>query len=275
MSVNYLKRFLRGLGILMLLITAAPGTTSAAPAARYASAAAFAQLDLTPNIETIGVVVSGASLPATAQLLFRQSSDPTWHPAHPLMLISDGRLVGSLFGLIPATAYNIKVTDGTTEITGSTTTQPDATSVHAPADYSCEVPAQPPGGDGSAAAPFQHDPGGRKSCRRRVHRCWWPTACITRRSYSLPREPRASGYRSRRRAAGAILDGSAKSYRGTSGRCWTGERVSYFTKIAAPIAYLARDQKRFYAYDNITGLNQGLGHNGVAMSEGWFFEAST
>ena len=154
MSVNRLKSFLRGLEILMLLITSSPGTVSAAPAARMASIAAFAQLDLTPNIETIGVVVTGSSLPATAQLLVRQSGDPTWHPAHRLMRIADGRLVGSLFGLSPSTSYSIKVTDGTTEISGSATTQPDQLQFTPSAIVHVSASAAA-GGDGSAAAPFQ------------------------------------------------------------------------------------------------------------------------
>jgi hypothetical protein len=89
------------------------------------SKAVFTQLDLYANIETVGVVVSGANLPKTAQLMVRQSSQADWRAGHPLMRIDDGRLVGSLFGLSPATTYEVRVLDGTTEISGATTTQPD------------------------------------------------------------------------------------------------------------------------------------------------------
>jgi hypothetical protein len=52
-------------------------------------------------------------------------------------------------------------------------------------------------------------------------------------------------------------------------------RASGFTKIAGPITYLARDQKRFYMYDDLRGLLDGLGHNKVPMNEGWYLERST
>ena len=54
-----------------------------------------------------------------------------------------------------------------------------------------------------------------------------------------------------------------------------GKPYVYFTTIGAAIAYLARDQQRFYNYDSLTGLNQGIGHGQVAMNEGWYLESST
>jgi hypothetical protein len=62
------------------------------------------QLNLYPNIETIGVAASGLNLPKTAQLMYRQSGEISWRVGHPLVRIDDGRLIGSLFGLSPATA---------------------------------------------------------------------------------------------------------------------------------------------------------------------------
>ena len=87
------------------------------------SLAAFTQLNLYPNIETVGVVVSGTDLPRNANLLYRKSGETTWRNGHPLMRIDDGRLAGSLFSLAPSTNYEIKVLDGATEISGSVTTQ--------------------------------------------------------------------------------------------------------------------------------------------------------
>ena len=87
------------------------------------SLAAFTQLNLYPNIETVGVVVSGTDLPRNANLLYRKSGETNWRNAHPLVRIDDGRLVGSLFSLAPSTTYEIKVLDGATEISGSVTTQ--------------------------------------------------------------------------------------------------------------------------------------------------------
>src|SRR5258707_4218981 len=84
---------------------------------------AFTQLNLYPNIETAGVVVSGVNLPKTAQMMYRQSWESGWHAGHPLVRIDDGRLVSSLFGLSASTSYDLRVLDGATEIDGSTTTQ--------------------------------------------------------------------------------------------------------------------------------------------------------
>ncbi len=150
MNFNHLKDILRGLAILAMVTT----SSAVASALSGHSLASFTHMDLVPNIETIGVTVSGSGLPKTAELSVQKDGDTAWQPAHPLMLISDGRLAGSLFGLSPNTAYNIKVTDGTAEITGSITTQPDAlqftptTILHVSARASA-------GGDGSAAAPFR------------------------------------------------------------------------------------------------------------------------
>lgn len=132
MSANRLKNCIAGLAIFTLIMTSSPWTVFSLPVTANlprlglgSALATFTQLDLYPNIETIGVVASGASLPNTAELLFRESSDTTWRTGHPLMRIDDGRLVGSLFGLAPATSYDIRVLDGATQISGSITTQPD------------------------------------------------------------------------------------------------------------------------------------------------------
>ena len=161
MRLDHRKHFWRGLVTCVFVMAFSPAAAFSAPAASNPSGvgpanslATFTQLDLHANIETIGVVVSGSNLPATAELLFQQSGDAAWQSGHPLMRIGDGRLVGSLFGLAPATTCNIKVLDGATEISGSVATQPDElpftplTIVHVNA-------AAPAGGDGSAAAPFQ------------------------------------------------------------------------------------------------------------------------
>src|SRR6478672_6953424 len=77
------------------------------------------QLSLYPNIETMGVVLSGVALPKTARLMYRHSGETAWQEGHPLFRIDDGRLVGSLFGLSPVSSYDIKVLNGSTEISGS------------------------------------------------------------------------------------------------------------------------------------------------------------
>src|SRR5688572_33010371 len=69
-------------------VEAAPGSAiRVAVNSNDASLAVFSQLDLYPNIETIGVVVSGANLPKTAELMYRQDGEAIWHSGHPLVRI--------------------------------------------------------------------------------------------------------------------------------------------------------------------------------------------
>ncbi|MFM8424826.1 MAG: hypothetical protein ACKOBL_06585, partial [Chloroflexota bacterium] len=48
---------------------------------------ALGVISFVPNIETAGVVVSGAGLPATAQLFYRRTGDVNWQPGHNLLRI--------------------------------------------------------------------------------------------------------------------------------------------------------------------------------------------
>jgi hypothetical protein len=232
----------------------------------------FTQLDLYPNIETIGVVVTGTSLPQKAELMYRQSSDPNWHTAHPLLRIDDGRLVGSLFGLSSATSYNIRVLDGSTEISGSITTQPNdlpfapSTILHVNDDA-------PAGGDGSVAAPF-------KTIQEGINRAGPGTQVLVadgmyREALTFPTSGSAGNWIQVKAAgSGAILDGSEN----LSGNIWSPHESKnrvWFTKIGASIKYLARDGQRFYAYDSLADLLEGRGHNKVPMNEGWFLEPAT
>ena len=93
--------------------------------AKSNNAAVFNSINFVANIETIGVAVDGAALPATAELFYRKSGETAWRNGHPLMRIKDGRLIGSLFNLLPATSYEIMAFDGTSQISGSVTTQPN------------------------------------------------------------------------------------------------------------------------------------------------------
>ena len=275
MNHNHLKDFSRGLAIFMLMMTSTPAASNLPRFRPGVSPATFAQLDLTANIETIGVVVSGSSLPKTAELLVRlssQSSEAAWHSGHPLIRIYDGRLIGSLFGLSPATSYTIKVLDGADEISGSITTQPDELQFTSSAVVHVSVNA-PVGGDGSVAAPFQ-------TIQEGVDHAGPGTQVLVadgvyHEAVSFPASGTAGNWiQVKAQGSGAILDGSEN----LAGKIWTpagGGKKIYFTKIGATFAYLARDQKRFYAYDDRRGLNQGLGHNRVPMSEGWYYETST
>ncbi len=233
------------------------------------SVTAFTKIDLHPNIDTIGVVVSGANLPKTATLLYRQSNEANWRTGYPLMQIDDGRLVGSLFGLSGATSYDIKVVNGTNEISGSIATQPNelqftpSNILHVRADA-------PGGGDGTAAAPFQ-------TIQEAVNHAGPGTQVLVadgvyHETVSFPASGGANNWiQVKAEGNAAIMDGSDT----LTGQIWTpSSKYSHvwFTKIGSPIGYLARDGQRFYNYDTLSGLASYTGHNKVTMNEGWYLE---
>ena len=229
------------------------------------------KIDLHANIETIGVAVSGTNMSETAKLMYRQSGETDWHIGHPLMRIDDGRLIGSLFGLTPSTPYEIKVVDGAAEISGSITTQPNELQFTPSAIVHVDDDA-PPGGDGSATAPFQTIQEGVKHASPGTQVL--VADGIYHETVSFPASGTDGNWIQVKAAgSGAILDGSQT----LSGNIWKVHDKSrvWFTKIDNPISYLARDQKRFYMYDDLAGLLQKRGHNNEAMNEGWYYERGT
>jgi len=227
---------------------------------------------LYPNIETVGVVVNGVSLPATAQLMYQQAGETTWRNGHPLRRIDDGRLVGSLFGLSPSTSYNVRVSDGSVELPGSVTTQPDVLT-YTPAVTLYVNDDAPAGGNGTTAAPF-------RSIQEAVNLAGPGTQILVadgiyREGITFPASGSAGNWiQIKAEGNGAILEGAEI----LSGSVWTADETKknvYYTKIKGPIAYLARDGRRYYNYDDRNGLMQSVGHAGVSINEGWYLEPST
>lgn len=229
-------------------------------------------LRLYPNIETMGVAVSGVNLPQTAQLMYRQSDETDWRAGHPLIRIPDGRLIGSLFGLSPSTTYEVQVVAGTTELTGSMRTQPEELQF-TPSQILRVDDNAAAGGDGSAGAPF-------KTIQEAVNQAAPGTQVLVadgvyQEAVTFPASGSADQWiQVKAEGSGAILDGSDT----LRGRIWTPHpsrgRV-WYTRIDSSIAYLARDEKRFYKYDTLSGLLQSLGHASVPINEGWFFDRGT
>ena len=239
----------------------------------HVPSSSFAKIDLYPNIETVGVVVSGANLPNSATLMYRQVNETTWRTGHPLVRINDGRLTGSLFGLSQATSYEIKVVDGANEISGSTTTQPKELQFTPSAVLHVNANA-PAGGDGSASAPFQTIQAGVNLATPGTQVL--VADGIYHETVSFPASGSAGNWiQVKAEGNGAILDGSQT----LSGKVWTpydSYSHVWYTKISGPIGYLARDgSQRFYNYDTLSGLLNGSGHNKVSMNEGWFLQPYT
>jgi len=268
MPLNYPKTLARTLAVFMLvslLVGAFFPAQAAADDPSENSIATFTKIDMYPNIETIGVAVSGSGLSKTAQLMYQKDGETTWHSAHPLARIGTSRLIGSLFGLSPATAYNIKVMDGTTEISGSITTQVDelqftpSTVLYVNDDASA-------GGDGTKSKPF-------KTIQEAVNHAVAGTQVLVadgiyHETVSFPASGAAGSWiQVKAEGSSAILDGSDA----LSGDIWKLYKKNvWYTRVSPSIKYLARDGQRYYMYDNLKGLVDGRGHNKVSMNEGWY-----
>jgi hypothetical protein len=188
------------------------------------------------------------------------------------MRIKDGRLVGSLFNLAPATSYEVKVSDASGEITGAFTTQPDELAF-TPTNVIYVNDDAAPGGDGSFAAPF-------RTIQEGVNRATPGTQVLVadgvyHESVTFPASGMPGNWiQVRAEGGGAILDGSQIP----GSDIWSAHETKSFvwhTRLGYWIKYLARDGKRMYQYDDLEGLLDGRGHNNVSISEGWYYEPTT
>ncbi|MCP4140161.1 MAG: hypothetical protein GY755_07710 [Chloroflexi bacterium] len=279
MGTKYVNIFSRGsisLLLMALLVSilpagamAAPGNITRSPVetsgGQFNSYSTFTQLSLYPNIETIGVVVSGVDLPKTAELMYRQNNETIWQTGHRLMRIDDGRLVGSLFELSPATAYSIKVVGRTAEISASISTQPEELQFIPSAILHVDDDAAP-GGDGSASTPFQNiqdgvnhaTPGTKVLVADGIYHeeITFPTSGSVGNWIQVKAE-----------GNGALLDGS-KTFSGNIWRPYSKAKI-WFMRVENSFEYLARDQQRFYNYRDLQSLlNKPRG-------DGWYLDHST
>lgn len=235
------------------------------------AAAVFNSIEFVANIETIGVAVSGTGLPATAELFYRQSGETEWRNGHPLVRIKDGRLIGSLFNLRPATTYEIFAFDGTSQINGTVSTQPDQLSF-TPTNTIYVDDDVPPGGDGSVILPFQTiqeaidhaGPGTRVSVADGIYR-----EAVTFPASGTP----GKWIQVKAQGEAAILD-SADYFSGNIWKPDTKDNV-WSTVLSVAVYYLARDGNRYYQFENKKGLVDSVGHEDVEMDEGWFYEPGT
>jgi hypothetical protein len=270
MRCNPHVSFALAMVFVLLLSTSLPAAAES-KSLMESSNAVFTSIDFVSNIETIGVAISGTGLPLTAQLSYRPSGEALWHSGHVLMRIDDGRLIGSLFNLAPATSYDIKVSDGSSEVNGSVPTQSDQLSFIPSVVLHVNDDALP-GGDGSPTAPF-------KRIQDAVNQAGPGTQVLVadgiyREAVTFPTSGTAENWIQVKAAGNAAILDSADYL---SGSIWTSTSTAkvWYTKIGGPVAYLAKGGNRFYQYDDKTGLMQARGHGGVTINEGWYYEAST
>jgi hypothetical protein len=239
--------------------------------AKSSAAAVFNSIQFVANIETIGVAVSGTGLPATAELFYRQSGETEWRNGHPLVRIKDGRLIGSLFNLLPATTYEIFAFDGTSQIQGTVSTQPDQLAF-TPARTLYVDDDAPPGGDGTVILPF-------RSIQEAVDRAGPGTQVsvadgLYREAVTFPVSGTPGQWiQVKAQGEAAILDSAEY----LSGDIWKPDTTQdvWSTIVNFPVYYLAGDGNRYYQFEDKKGLVDSIGHDKTPMDEGWFYEPGT
>jgi hypothetical protein len=263
-GLSRLFRTMASLLVVAMLFTREVSFPQAAGSFKQVS---FTGLTLHPNIETAGVVASGANLSSSAELYYRQSGTTDWRRGHPLRRIDDGRLAGSLFGLSPSTSYDVRVVDGASEILGVVVTQPDELTF-APIAILRVNDDAPPGGNGSTSAPF-------RTIQEAVNAAGPGTQIIVadgvyRENVSFPTSGMPGNWiQVKAEGGGAILEGADH----LSGNVWTqveGKSNQWFAQIGGAIGYLARDGKRMYQYASMNGLNAGTGHKNIPFQKAGF-----
>ncbi len=245
--------------------------TSVPVQATSAGVSVFNSIEFVANIETIGVTVAGTGLPSTAELFYRQQGETEWRNGHPLMRIKDGRLVGSLFHLRPETTYEVFVFDGTSQVSGVVTTQPEQLFFEPAATLYVDDNAAV-GGDGSIVQPF-------RTIQEAVDRAGPGTLVsvadgVYREAVTFPASGTPDNWIQVKAAGDAAILDSADYLSGDIWRADTAPNI-WSTSFAAVVSYLARDGFRVYQYDDRKSLIDAVGHEGEKMDEGFFYEPGT
>ncbi len=234
--------------------------------------ASFNNIDLTANIETIGVIVDGISLPNSANLSYRISGETSWHNGHELTLIDGNKLAGSLFNLQANTIYEIKVQDMTDQIIGSTTTQPEQLSF-SPLQTIYVNAGATSGGNGMINSPYQ-------TIQQAINIASPGTSVLVANgTYHEQLTIMTSGTENfwiQLKAIGddVTLDGSTSLSAGN----WTplpGQVNVWTYEVDDDLDhfYLARDDsEQYYRYPDLESLYDGVGLSDTPMSEGWYME---
>ena len=250
----------------------APGCVEGCPQGCFdlgPCAATTGAIDLHANVETLGVLLSGAGGAEVAEVYYRRPGAASWWRGHDAVRLPDGRLASSLFFLAPATTYEVMMRAGSVVACGAATTQPLVPEHETTATVHVDAAAAE-GGDGSAARPFRAiaaalavaGPGTDVVVRPGLYH---EEVRVTL-SGAEGRYVRLLG------EPGAVLDGSSREV-AERGLDWTAEGGGVWSApwSGAPV-YLARDGERLYHYTSLAGLRSGTGHNDVPMGEGFFAE---
>jgi hypothetical protein len=242
-----------------------------------AAASSLASLETYGNLHTGGVVaiVTGDSDNDAAVSLSWRPAGGTFQAGHPLVRIDATHFVGSLFGLVPATAYEARVTltdpDG---VTGSPTlTQPLATRADTfPEPTLRTFYVAPNGNDGNPGTMGQPLLTIQAAATRaQAGDLVLIQPGVYRETVSVPRSGTAvQPIVFRGNGPGAILDGADAAI--AAGVTWTPIGSGVHTRVTGfATGHVVTEQGRLFRYDSLAAL-QALA---AGPPGGFFFDGTT
>jgi len=231
--------------------------------------AGSADIATTPSIFTAGLVLTIGGAAETAEVYYREPGAETWWRGHDMTDLPDGRLASALFQLGADTEYEVMAVEGSNVGCASFRTLPETPGHSASTTLFVEGGAT--GGDGSEGAPLGSIQAAVDSVPDGAGADIVVRPGVYRESVDLAGRSGAEGaYIRVLGEPGAILDGSDPDATEPS---WTADGPNVWTTpwTGAP-SYVSRDGARLYHYLDLQGLRDGIGDDGVAIDEGWFFE---
>lgn len=244
---------------------------------------------LRPMINSMGVsVLTPTSEMVKANIRYRVAGVSAWTVGHDAVLTNTNHIDGSLFWLLPNTTYEVEVTlrvsNGAVQALEQcqATTQADMPA-NAIARTIYVSAAASGGGNGTESQPYatiqsainQSQPGDQIIVQAGVYY----------EQLNFPNSGMAGSYITLSGQSGAILDGSTKSIE-QNGLTWTPDGTYanvYSASIPSSVPLhnllevdpIWRDTQHFYRYDSLAGLQAGIGHAAVPMTEGFSYNATT
>lgn len=213
------------------------------------------------NLETAGTVatVTGdTNRNARVTLQWRRSGDPTFRSGQDLVRVDATRFVGSVFGLAPATNYELRLTvsdadgvSGTPSATTALATRADA--LIEPSLRTLYVAPPPLGNDGnSGLSPAQPVATVQRGANlAQAGDIVSIAAGVYREQVSLPRSGTAAQPIVFRGQPGAILDGAERI---AAGSAWEASQGAFRRADATPSWQIVADTSRLFRYDSIAEL---------------------